>query len=466
MTIINNALSGALAAQLALSASSHNIANLQTKGYTRQSALLMAVGPDASGRSAGNGVQVTSLLRFSDNYKTQAMWRANSEQGLYSQSQPYLTQLESVMGDSSASLSAGIDDFFKAINAVAGDPGSTPLRQQVLTAASLMGERFNGLNNVFNSQLTSVRQQRGALVDSANSDIAAIATLNKQIIETQAGGVSASSLIDARDQAIDELSSKMALEVSNNPDGSRDVSLKSGQALVIGSMSGKLKAAATADSPQAFSITFANSTFVLDPSKMGGQLGGLTQFEQTTLLPLQEDVADLAEEIATRVNSQLATGFTGEPHPTLPGTPWAPGKPLFVYPLGDGASMLKTVAGFKAEDLAFSSDGTPGDTGNLQALAALKTKPITLTNIGAVLLSDADTQLLGKLAVDSKLNKAALKTTDTVRLQSINDWQSTSGVNEDEEAVKLVEFQRMYQANMQVISIANSLFDATLAMMG
>lgn len=123
MTIINNALSGALAAQLALSASSQNIANLQTKGYTRQSALLMAVGPDASGLSAGNGVQVTSLLRFSDSYKTQAMWRANSEQGMYSQSQPYLTQLESVMVDASASLSAGIDDFFKAINAVAGDPG-------------------------------------------------------------------------------------------------------------------------------------------------------------------------------------------------------------------------------------------------------------------------------------------------------------------------------------------------------
>jgi len=458
MTIINNALSGALAAQLALSASSHNIANLQTKGYTRQSALLMAVGPDASGRSAGNGVQVTSLLRFSDNYKTQAMWRANSEQGMYSQSQPYLTQLESVMSDASASLSAGIDDFFKAINAVAGDPGSTPLRQQVLTAAGLMGERFNGLNNVFNTQLTSVRQQRSALVDSANVDIATIARLNKQIIETQASGVSASSLIDARDQAIDDLSSKMALEVSDNGDGSRDVSLKSGQALVIGSMHGTLKAAPTADSPQGFSITFASSTFALDASKMGGQLGGLTQFEINTLLPLQEDVDSLAEQIATLVNEQLARGYTSpadEPN----------GTPLFVYTPGGGANMLKTVEGFKAQDLAFSSDGEPGDTGNLQKLAALKSESITLPGIGKVLLSDADTQMLGKLAVDSKINKAALKTAETVRVQSINDWQSTSGVNEDEEAVKLVEFQRMYQANMQVISIANSLFDATLAMM-
>ena len=71
--------------------------------------------------------------------------------------------------------------------------------------------------------------QRSALVDSANVDIAHIARLNQQISEIQAGGVSASSLIDARDQAIDDLSSKLALEVSDNGDGTRDVSLKSGQ---------------------------------------------------------------------------------------------------------------------------------------------------------------------------------------------------------------------------------------------
>jgi flagellar hook-associated protein 1 FlgK len=445
MTIINNALSGALAAQIALSASSQNIANLQTKGYTRQSALFTSLGPDASGRSAGNGVEVSSLMRFSDNYKSQAMWRAASEQGAYAQSQPYLTQLESVMGDASASLSAGIDDFFKAINAVAGDPGSTPLRQQVLTSASLMGERINGMNNVFNAQITSVRQQRSALVDAANSDIGTIASLNRQIMETQAGGVSASGLIDARD----------------NADGSRDVALKSGQALVIGSMHGTLQAAATTGAPQAFSITFANATFTLDATKMGGQIGGLSLYEITTLKPLQDDVDALGRTIAERVNARLALGFS-----TPASGPAVAGTPLFVYTPGGGANALKVVAGFKAEDLAFSGDGLPGDTANLQQLAAIKSKPVTLPGIGTVLLSDADTQLLGKLAIDSKLNRASLKTTDTVRTQAVDDWQSTSGVNEDEEAVKLVELQRMYEANMRVISIANSMFDATLAMMG
>lgn len=457
MTIINNALSGALAAQVALAASSQNIANLQTKGYTRQGALLAAIGPYGGGHSAGNGVEVTSLLRFSDNYKSQAMWRAASEKGLYSQSQPYLSQLENVMGDEAASLSAGIDKFFKALNAVAGDPGSTPLRQSVLTSAGLLAERFNGLNNVFNSQLNSVRQQRSAIVDSANAQIATIARLNQQIIEARSSGTSASSLIDTRDQAIDELASKMALEVSDNPDGSRDVALKTGQALVLGSLHGKLTAAATATSPQEFRLEFAGTSYLLDAGLMGGQLGGLAQYETNTLVKLQEDTAELAQQVAVRMNAQLALGF--KPDGTA-------GVPLFVYTPGGGSDMLKVVAGFKAEDLAFSADGQPGDTGNLQKLLTIKTQSVNLPHLGNVLLSDADTQLVGKLAVDSQLNKASLKTSTTVRTQSEDDWKSTSGVNEDEEAVNLVEYQRMYQANMKVISVANSLFDATLAMMG
>ena len=428
MTIINNALSGALAAQVAISASSQNIANLQTKGYTRQGALLAAVGPDASGRSAGGGVQVSSLLRFSDNYKSQAMWRAASEQGLYSQSQPYLTQLESVMSDEDASISAGIDKFFQALNAVAGDPGSTPLRQQ-----------------------------RSAIVDSANAQIATIARLNQQITETRATGASVSALIDTRDQAIDDLAGKMALEVQDNPDGSRDVSLKSGQALVLGSMHGRLSAAATATSPQEFRLEFAGTSYGLDATKMGGQLGGLAQYETNTLLKLQADTAELAQQVASRVNAQLASGFKPD---------GAVGSALLVYTPGSGSDMLKVVSGFKAEELAFSADGQPGDTRNLQKLVAIRNQSVTLPTLGTMLLSDADTQIVAKLAVDSQLNKAALKTSSTVRTQAVDDWQSTSGVNQDEEAVNLVEYQNMYQANMKVISVANALFDATLAMMG
>ncbi len=83
-----------------------------------------------------------------------------------------------------------------------------------------------------------------------------------------------------------------------------------------------------------------------------------------------------------------------------------------------------------------------------------------------MLIGDADTQLVGKLGMDSQQNQSLLTTAETVRLQAEENWKSTSGVNADEEAINLLEFQKMYQANMKVISVANTLFDSTLAMMG
>lgn len=456
MSILNNALSGAIASQLALSASSQNIANLQTKGYTRQAALLTAVAPSTGSSEAGNGVRVTALMRFSDSYKTQQMWRSASDLGAHSQTQPYLTQLEQVMGDDTASLSSGVDGFFAALNSVAGvDPTSTPLRQQVVTAAGLLAQRFNSLNNVYNAQLQSVRQQRSALVDSANTTIASIGSLNAQIANANATGSNASALVDARDQAIDSLASQMGLEVSDQPDGTRNVSLKTGQSLVLGGIAGQLSVSGGA--AQTFSLTFAGTKFDLDTTRAGGQLGGLSVYEQDTLLPLQQGVADMAQQIADKVNNQLKAGYA------MDGTP---GKPLFVFNPGSTSNMLQVASGYQTSDLAFSGDGKPGDTGNLQQLVAIKNQTITMTKIGTVMIGDADTQLVGRLAVDSQQNKGALTTAQTMRDQSVADWQSTSGVNKDEEAVHLVEYQNMYQANMKVMSVANALFDATLQMMG
>jgi flagellar hook-associated protein 1 FlgK len=367
-----------------------------------------------------------------------------------------MTQLEQVMGDDSASLSSGIDKFFAALNAVAGvDPTSTPLRQQVVTAGNLMAQRFNSMNNVFNAQLQSVRQQRASLVDQANASIASIASLNAQIANANAIGSNASSLVDARDQAIDSLSSQMALQVSAQPDGSTNISLKTGQSLVLGGVAGTLSV--SGGSNQSFSLKFAGTSFDLDPTKAGGQLGGLSSYLQDTLLPLQQGAADMAQQLADKINLQLGAGYTMDGNA---------GKPMFVYTPGNTSNMLSIADGYQTTDLAFSGDGTPGDTGNLQKLAAIDSQSINVTGLGAVLIGDADTQLVGKLAVDSQQNKAALSTFQSMRDQAQNDWQSTSGVNQDEEAVNLVEYQNMYQANMKVMSVANALFDATLQMMG
>lgn len=453
MSIISNALSGSIAAQAALNAASQNIANLQTAGYTRQGVLLSSLGAGAGVRSAGNGVEVSALLRFADAYKSQQMWRAASDQGARAQTQPYLTQLERVMGDNASSISNGIDGFFAALNAAAVDPTSTPLRQQIITSADALAQRFNSISTVMGNQLLSVQQQRAAIVPQANTTLANIAVLNQRISASAASGTNVSSLMDARDQLIDGLAAQMGIDVLDQPDGSRNIALKSGQPLVIGSLAATLSSNMTSTGDQTLTLDFAKSSYTLDPVAIGGQMGGLGDFEQNTLKPLQQSLQDMATQLTSKVNAQLALGKT------MAG---AAGGPLLAYANG----KLGITPGFNAKDLALSLTGAAGDSGNLQKLIDIKNQPISVSWVGDVLMSDADTQLVGKLGIYSQQNQALLKTSNTVRAQAVDDWKSTSGVNKDEEAMNLVEFQNMYQANMKVISVANTLFDATLQMMG
>lgn len=457
MSIINNALTGALAAQVALNTTSQNVANVKTPGYTRQGVLLSALPPGVGPRSAGSGVEVSSLLRFSDGYKSQQMWRAASDLGQRTLAQPYLTQLEQVMGDDASSISSGMDDFFKALNAVSVDPTSTPLRQQVITTANSMAQRINSINNVMSNQRLSVQQQRTATIPQINVLAQNIATLNQKIASAQSTGTNTSALMDTRDKAIDSMASLVGVEVIDQPDGSRNVSLRSGQPLVVGGTASALAVQNNANGTQSLQLKFANQSFNLDGIQLGGQLGGLNDFENNVLLPLQQSVSDIAAQLSTKVNAQLALGFA------MDGTA---GGPLFVYDPTSSGGMLKLDATATATNLGFSADGTPGNSSNLQKIIDLKNQPINVSSIGNVLMGDADTQIVGKLGVDSQQNQSLLATATTVRNQAVDDWNSTSGVNSDEEAISLVEYQKMYQANMKVISVANSLFDATLAMMG
>jgi flagellar hook-associated protein 1 len=455
MSIIYNGLSGALAAQAALATTSQNVANVMTPGYTRQGVLLSAVQPMFSGKlSSGSGVSVDALLRFSDDYKSMQMWRAASELGARSAAQPYLTQLEQVMGDDQSGINTGLDAFFSALNASSVDPTSSPLRQQVITAADALAQRFNSLNQLMSNQRAAVSQQRLATVDQVNSVAAGIAALNQQIADSRGTGINPSALIDARDMKIDELSGLVDVQVVNQADGSRSVSLRGGQPLVLGARSAKMTATYNPDGSQTLTVDFANESFQLTNGSLGGQLGGLDRFESEVLVPMMESVNGMAQQLADNVNNQLAAGFAPD------GTP---GQPLFEFDSTGVTGILKVRPGVVSSDLAFSSDPTkPGNSDNLMLLIGLRNQPVTLPTLGSVSLADAATQLVGTLGTRSQQNQALLDTAETVRNQAEESWKATSGVNSDEEAVNLIQYQQLYQANLKVVAVANELFDSTL----
>lgn len=458
MSIIHNALSGALAAQAALATVSQNVANLMTPGYTRQGVLLSSVQPLYNGaQSAGSGVTVASLLRFSDEYKNLQLWTAASDLGHRNTAQPYLTQLEQVLGDEESGINVGLDNFFGALNAASVDPTSGPLREQVIAAADALAQRINSFSQVLSDQRTAVVQQRQATVAQINTLAQGIARLNNQIAEAHGAGTNASGLLDARDKLIDELASLVSLHVVSQPDGTRSVSLRGGQPLVVGAHAATMSVQNNPDGSQTLFVKFAQESFELVNGGLGGQLGGLEDFENDVLEPMMRSITDMAQQLADNVNNQLAAGFAPD------GTS---GVALFEFSTVGSTGMLKVRDGIRSQDLAFSSDpAAPGNSENLLALIALRNQPVVLPVLGSVTLSDAVTQLVGRLGMASQANAAALATARTVRDQAEESWKSTSGVNADEEAVNLTQYMQMYQANMKVLAVANELFDNTLLLL-
>lgn len=444
MSITNIGLSGLMASQMGLNMASRNTANLLTTGYTRQGVLLSA--------RVGGGVEVTSLLRYSDTYKSQQLWNTQAQEGRFGASESYFLQLEEVMGLGEGSVKGGLDAFFATLDEVSTEPTSVPLRQQVISAADNLVKRFDNLRQTLFDQLEATRQQAYTTVEQTNTLAATIARLNQKIGEAASTGGAPSELLDQRDRAISELSTLVGVRVTHHTDGMVDVSLENGPPLVAGKLAGRMQVEPATNGTFSLSMSLGNSQFGLIGERMGGSLGGLYAYANDVVVTQLDNTHTLAAELATRINTSLTGGF---------GTDGLAGSGLFVIDPTTGRITLDPAA--TQERLGFSASATePGNSDNLAAIIDVRTQTFALSGLGTVSIGDAYTMMVGKLGSDSKSNQASQETAATLREQAQLSLLSISGVNSEEEVIKISELLQAYQANMKVISVANEIFDTTL----
>ncbi|SKA53102.1 flagellar hook-associated protein FlgK [Enterovibrio nigricans] len=454
MNLVNIAMSGLNANSVALSVTAQNVANINTPGYSRQQAMMASVGGSASDSlSAGMGVEVTSIRRVTDDFLVKQLWSTNSTASYAARYSSSMSHLENTLGADGFSLSAGLDSMFAALNEATTKPESQPLRQQIINEAEALSRRFNALNDAMHSQHKDMHDQRNAAVSHANSLLNNIADLNKQLMEAQGTGGSSAQLLDTRDMLIGELSKVMEIKTTEQPDGSLQVTLASGQPLVMGGEAGQLKTVSHADDAYMADlyVEFGNQSFAVNDS-VGGELGALNDYQASVLKPNQVAINDMAKALADEVNAVLATGKD------LNGNP---GQPLFTYDPANPADSI-TVTDISAEELAFSADGTAGNSDVLKDLIELSNKPVSVTGFGNVSLNDAFTAMVGETAIKSRQAAADYEAKAAMNKEALTQRNNLSAVSSNEEAGNLMMFANVHNANMKVISTANELFNSVL----
>ncbi|MGC6096690.1 flagellar hook-associated protein FlgK [Citrobacter portucalensis] len=456
MSMINIAWSGVQTAQLGMNVTSMNVANYLTPGYSRQGIIQSAIGPMGEvGMTVGNGVQVDSIRRISDQYLTTLVSQSNSKAKYFAMGNQYVSALEKVIGNDTTSLGNGLDEFVGALSALTQKPDDRALRQQLLNQAGSFAQRFNSIIDFIGSQKTSVGSQRNAIVEQVNTMSAGIADYNKKISKMEATGGNTNVLRDQRDELVKQMSSMVDVKVSEDSAGNFTVAMTNGQPLVSGKTAGQLTAAQDSKGNTTLTLKFFNSEYSINPST-GGQLGALYDYETTTLKQMKDAVQGMAESVATIFNDQLGQGFD------LNGKL---GKPLFVFDPTNPAGML-TVTDLKPEEIALSSDSKEvGNGNNLKVLIDLKNQPMNIPGLGNMSINDGVAAIVSTIGIASRKSLIETDAATAVYEQAQNQRDNMSAVNQDEEAINLQVYIQAFQSNMKVIAAGNQIFSDLLSMM-
>lgn len=297
------AYTGVQAANAKLNTTANNIANVDTKGYTRQEATQVASDALRISQSygmAGTGVTVTDINQVRNEFYDVKYWQSQTNLGQYDMKMYYMYQIEDYFTDKDTV--EGFEPIFSAmfdsLEEVYKQAGTPSTKTQFIGAAGDLCEYFNAQATNLEKLQLGVNEEIKNKVDEINSIAEQIATLNKQINTIEVNHLRANELRDKRNLLIDQLSKIVDVEVRETPiyttpGGSEksgiytyEVSIAGGQILVQGYEYNTLECVARSaeekvnqsDADGLFEIKWSNTMdFNLYGANLGGELKGLIE---------------------------------------------------------------------------------------------------------------------------------------------------------------------------------------------
>lgn len=427
---VETALRGLLASQRSLDVASHNIANANTVGYTRQTADLQATDPydDDPAGQLGTGVDVLTYQRARDGFLDIQLRAQTMLQGYYEARQNSLGQVELSLNEpSDTGVSKLLERFWSSWQDVSNAPESQAVRQSLLQNAGALAGGLQGLR----LQLTRIDAQTqtniGLTIDDLNKTVSGIASLDQQIMNAVAANQKPSNdLLDRRDVLLDKLGSLVNLTQTDNVDGSVTLQIGSFTLLASGSQ------------------TTVNTVGDLGTNLTSGKLAGLVSIDAAIAGSggYVERLDGVASALVTAVNTAQAAGYT------LGGT-----QTTEVFFTGSDASDIAVNANLITDPTlvaASSAANQPGNGANALAIAGLR---------GSASIDGAYSTLVTGIGSDSQDTTRAA-TNARVLVESLqNRRDSISGVSIDEEMTSLLRFQRGYQAAARALSAMDEMID-------
>ena len=448
--IMDNSLSAMFMAQAGMSTTSHNIANADTPGYTRQMNMLAARRPlSFPFGSIGQGVDVVTIRRSQDTFLLNTLRAAQAKQSSYESVDSALYEIEQILGSlDNDHLGNALNEFFGAWSDLATAPTDASLKMQVLTNAASLVTDFHSMTASLDDLDRNIESQIQDEIGTLNSLLQQVGNLNSQIMTAEIGGQPANDLRDQRDLMVNRIAAIAAVTVEEREDGSLDLILN-GRTMVA------------RDSVQQFTTTYRETSdgyqmmvvtegYYREVSLPEGRLKGLLESRDVHVNDFRDTMDQVASMLIEAVNELHVQGQTGSSSGLL----FFTGDSMHTIEIN---SMLLE----HPEMVATSRSGEAGDTDIAREIAALQDHAAAgeERSVGdqyrQVTIGVASKRASYEFLVDNQANAVAAV---EMKIASI------TGVSMDEEAANMVRYQNTYAAAARVISTVQEMFETLVNM--
>ena len=309
-------VSGLIAFQQQMATTGHNISNSGTEGFHRQTTPVEAR-PSILGGAGymGTGVILKGTERSEELLTLKLLNGHHANESRYDAEVTQADKMTMLLATSESGLLNSMKRYYEAVDALSNDPSDLQLQANYLSESGVLAQQFNNVEDNITSISNNVNDETISTINETNALSTSIADLNKSILISgnATGTNSANELKDQRDKLISDLAKIITVNTVAADDGSLNVFIGTGQALVIGDQSTTLGTQLNTTDPSKLEITSIDSSGavqIITSAIAGGKLGGLKGINNSLIEPTKSKLNRLAVIFAMTSNAQHRLGMT------------------------------------------------------------------------------------------------------------------------------------------------------------
>ncbi|MEJ2656886.1 MAG: flagellar hook-associated protein FlgK [Desulfobacterales bacterium] len=306
--VLNIATTALNAQQNGIEVTAHNIANVNTEGYSRQSPVLEPKQPlPYEGLIMGRGVDVDQVIQSSDRFIENRLMQEKSNMSSASEMEKYMQVLEGYFNENSdTSVSTMLTDFWNKWYDISNNPSGASERVALYEHSNLLAVQFNDLESDLAQVKTDLTNAVNSGIETINKITHEIARLNDQIVGLETSNV-ANDLRDQRNKLVSELNEYLDVKTFEQDNGSLTLVSAKGCTLVQGNSNYELEMGGITGDRVIWQDSSGRDVDITDFIS-SGKLGGWLDIRDEVVAKYQLDFDALANEFIWAVNQQHSQG--------------------------------------------------------------------------------------------------------------------------------------------------------------